>query len=329
MIKRILSVMLAAMLVLSLASCGEAPEQAGEFLLASEISPEKQAEADVIVDALIAAFETGETKDLFPYLSKDFNTSEEELAEFIGEVRELTTQPFVKYDSYYVNNLEKSEIPVRVKKLAEDKNYIEFKPADKEVYCALLASENEKISYMLCVLLEYKGGKASIALINPGDFKYNGETAPVIYERAKKLDSEKKTIAAYLQSCLYGNIFRPAGYYRYENDAQMEDLGYKLYADMQKNFELPIKISDTVGIYEISIANDKEHGVIPLVLFKTDVPISDKAKIREEAEKVFSELEKKSPGIKESFDYIRMNATNDELNENTTSVTTESMTLEI
>ena len=62
-------------------------------------------------------------------------------------------------------------------------------------------------------------------------------------------------------------------------------------------------------------------------LIKTDVSIKDKAALEQEGEKVISAIEKLSPGIRDAFSYARINATNDKLDENTSSVTSETVTI--
>ena len=114
---------------------------------------------------------------------------------------------------------------------------------------------------------------------------------------------------------MLGTVFRPGGYFRYEKDIEMEDLCYQLYLEITEAIELPLKLEGTSNseLGQIDFTNDETHGAIPRLLFKTDVPITDKAALEAEANKVIDALELLSPGLRKNFDYIRMDATNDEL----------------
>ncbi len=328
MLKRISALLLAVVTVLSLGACEKSER---EFVLTSEMSEERKEAADEVLDTFMKCVESGDAAGAHKLLSEDFGATEEELAGFFSELNNLRENPFVKYDSYYLNDVKVQETVLKVKNNSEDVNYVEIAPAEKEMYLALFASEGEKISYMLAVMLAYTAEKFEVVWVNPGDFKYKGLDAPAIYKKTKALDDSGKTIAAYINSCLLGNIVRPTGFFRYPSDVEMEDLCYKLYTQVAEKFPLPIKLEGTTNsaVYEIGIANDATHGIIPLIMYKTDVKISDNEAIRAEGERVIAAVEKLSPGMKDAFDFVRMNATNDELNENTTTVNTNSMTLEL
>ena len=82
-----------------------------------------------------------------------------------------------------------------------------------------------------------------------------------------------------------------------------------------KKMPLPYALEGTSNssVGEINVALEKDYGLIPHLIFKTDVKIGDKKQLAAEAQLVIEALEKLSPGIRDSFEYIRMEATNDEL----------------
>ncbi len=327
MIKKIFALILSVLIVFSLAAC----KKGEKFVLTSDITPERQAQVDEILDTFMQSFEKGDAKTALSLFAEGFEVTEAELSEYFGQINSLIENPFVKFDSYYVKDFKSSEAVLKIKKDKDDNNYIELTPGGEELYCALYVSEGEKISYMFAILLAYDGEKFDIYWINPGDFKYGGQDAPALYNKAKALDGEGKTIAAYIYSCMFGNTMRPAGFYRYGSDADMEELGNRLFSEVSEKFPLPISLENTSNssVYEIGIASDSEHGIIPLILYKTDVPIKDKSALEAESQKVVDALEKLSPGIREAFDYMRLNATNDTLDENTTTVNAQTVTIKL
>lgn len=325
------SLILALSLVFTLFSCSGGGGDNPEFVLTSEITEDRQNAAEEVIDTFMAAMKSRDTKSAFPLFSSGFESSEEELGEFFDKVNSLTSNPFVRFDTYYMKDLKVGDSVIKVKKSADAENYLELTPASEELYVALFASEGEDISYMMTIVLAYKDGKFEIAWVNPGDFKYGGRDAEAVFEVSEKLEKDGNLISAYISSCMLGNIMRPAGYYRYPDDDKMEDFCYRMYSTVSEKFPLPLALENTSdsSVYELGIAKDDEHGIIPLILFKTSVGIKDASAIESEAKKVIDAVEKLSPGFRQAFEYVRLNATNDSLDENTSSVSSESVTIKL
>lgn len=299
-------------LTVLLGGCGEKAETAGEFILASTLSPEDQAQVDQTLATFMQCYEEDNAKDVLPLLSENFNATEEEMLKFFSDVHALAENPFVPYDSYYLNGVTVSDTIIKVKKAETDKNYIELTPAYEEFYCAFYASEGEKVSYMMTLFLVREGGEFKILYVNPGNFKYQGQDAPALFEKTKTLYNDGKLLPAYITSCMLGLTLRPGEYLRYENHIEMEDMCYKLFTEITEKIELPLTLENTSNssLYTIQITKDESYGILPYVLFKTDVSVADTQALEEESQKVLDALEKLSPGIREAFEYIQMNATN-------------------
>lgn len=312
--KKTLSVILALMLSLTviLCGCGEKAETAGEFVLASTLSPEDQAQVDKTLATFMQCYEEDNAKGILPLLSENFNTTEEDTLKFFSDVRALAENPFVPYDSYYINGVTVSDTIIKVKKTETDKNYIELTPAYEEFYCAFYASEGEKVSYMMTIFLVREGGEFKIMYVNPGDFKHQGQDAPALFEKTKELYNDGKLLPAYITSCMLGITLRPGQYLRYENHIEMEDMCYKLFSEVTEKIELPLTLENTSNssLYAIQITKNPTYGILPYILLKTDVPVTDTASLEQECQKVLNELEKLSPGLRETFEHIEMNATN-------------------
>ncbi len=332
--KKKISLILIFTLILSLvlSACTEpTTPETPEFVLASAIDDATKSEAEKVLSSFMQAFEEDNPATAAELFSKGFEATEENIGAFFEEVKKLVSSPFVPYDAYYVKGVEVSDAPVKIKKDAQAKDYIELTPASTELYCAMYVSEGEKISYMMTVLLAKEGESFRIVWVNPTDFKYNGADANALYEKTKELSEDDKLIPAYVSSCMLSNIFRPGGYFRYENDLDMEDICYKLFTEIVDKYPLPLKLEATSdsAIYEIGIANDPELGIIPLFLFKTSVDVNDETALNAEAEKVITALEKLSPGIRDNFEHARLEATNDELTEETTSINSKTVNLKL
>lgn len=330
--KRVFLLLAAVLIALSLVSCQKNPSaELPEFHFASEITEEVRADAEKTLSVFMQAFEEDNAKAALDLFSDGFECTEDELSAFFTELSNLAESPFVPYDAYYMNDLEVSEALIRVKKDENSKDYIELTPASRELYCAMYASEGDVTSYMMTILLTREDGGFKVAWINPSDFKFNKNDAPAFYKKTLALYEEEKLIPAYVSSCMLSSVLRPGGYFRYEKDVEMEDLCYKLYAEVSDAFALPLELKDTSSsvLHEVGITRNAEHGVIPLIRAKTDVSTEDEAALEKECSRIIKALEKLSPGMAEVAKYVCFDVTNDEISENQTTVNSKKIVISV
>ncbi|MBQ6697629.1 MAG: hypothetical protein IJN09_01100 [Oscillospiraceae bacterium] len=315
----------AAVLALLLCGCGDKPKTAGEYTLTSELSDEVRAEAESVLSEFFRCYEEDDAAGVLPLLDESLQTNAEDIATLFSELHGMAKNPFVPFDKYYLSGLRVSDTLIKVKHAAEDKAYLELVPASEELLCALYVSEGEKISYMMSVMMTRTADGFKIGYFTPTVYKYNGMDAPAVYEKTKELSAEGKTVPAYIYSCMIGSAYRPGGYMRYENDVEMEDMCYKLYTEIAEKLPLPYALPDTANssLYRISIVNDGEYGAMPLLLVRTDAPVSDKAKVEAECQKVIDRIEAISPGVRAEFSHAHMTVTNDTIDENNPNPKTE------
>ena len=310
--KRKIAFILALTLMLSalLTSCS-----ADEFIIAATPDAEEQAAVEGILSAYMTAYEENNAAGATELFSSEVGATTESIAQYFEQIHALSPAPYTPGEIYYMKNLPESEANVKVKKDKSDVNYIELLPATKDLVCAFYTSESERESRMMTVILVPEESGYKIHYTNPAVYKFAGKDALAIYEETLRMKKEGSLVAAYINSCMLGTVFRPGGYFRYEKDIEMEDLCYQLYLEITEAIELPLKLEGTSNseLGQIDFTNDETHGAIPRLLFKTDVPITDKAALEAEANKVIDALELLSPGLRKNFDYIRMDATNDEL----------------
>ncbi|MBQ8004335.1 MAG: hypothetical protein IJ299_04505 [Oscillospiraceae bacterium] len=322
---------LVTVLALILCSCGDKPKTAGEYTLTSELSDELKAEADAVLSEFIRCYEEDNAEGVLALLDEGLETTTEDIGTLFTELHSMAKNPFVPFDKYYLNGLTVGDTLIKVKHAAEDKQYLELVPASEELLCALYVSESDKISYMLSIMLTKTENGFKIGYFTPTVYKYNGMDAPAVYEKTKELSSAGKTVPAYIYSCMIGSAYRPGGYMRYENDVEMEDMCYKLYTEIAEKLPLPYALSDTANssLYRISIVNDGEYGAMPLLLVRTDTPVSDKAAIEAECQKVIDRIEAISSGLRAEFSHAHMTVTNDTIDENNPNPKTETIIISL
>ncbi len=329
----LITLILTALVSLLLCSCGEKPEMAGEFILTSEMSAEKKAAADEVLSAFMLSYEEDKPAEAMKLLSGDFTATEEEMTNFFESMRATSENPFVLMSSYYMTNLPsvKDGIPHKVKNNAEDDGYIEIIPTTKNHYLAIYKSDGKKITTTMSILLEEKNGKFEISWISPGELSYAGKDAPALFEIAKKLEAEGKTFPAYIYSCMLGNTLRPGSYYHYGNEAEMDELCYRVFSAISEKYKLPLELSGTNKsfLYVVGLENNPDYGVIPLLLVKTDVATDNTAALRSEARKVVSAIDALSGKLSDSFDAVELHITNDDPSDESKNIDYETVVLKI
>lgn len=321
----------AAALTLLLCGCGNKPKTTGEYTLTSELTSELKTDAEGVLSEFFRCYEEDDAAGVLPLLDESLETNAEDIGALFTELHGMAKNPFVPFDKYYLNGLKVSDTLIKVKHTAEDKAYLELVPASEELLCALYVSEGEKISYMMSVMMTRTEDGFKIGYFTPTVYKYNGMDAPAIYEKTKEISEAGNTVPAYIYSCMIGSAYRPGGYMRYENDVEMEDMCYKLYTEIAEKLPLPYALPDTANssLYRISIVNDGEYGAMPLLLVRTDTPVSDKAAIEAECQKVIDRIETISPGLRAEFSHANMTVTNDKIDENNPNPKTETFIISL
>lgn len=329
----LITLILTTLVSLLLCSCGEKPVMAGEFVLTSEMPAETKAAADEVLSAFIRSYEEDKPADAMKLLSSDFNATEEEMTGFFESMKASSENPFVLMSSYYMTNLPsaKDGVPHKVKNSASDGDYIEIIPTTKNHYLAIYKADGKKITTTMSILLEEKKGKFEISWISPGELSYSEKDAPALFEIAKKLEAEGKIFPAYIYSCMLGNTLRPGSYYHYGNEAEMDELCYRVFSTISEKYKLPLELSGTnnSSLYVVGLENNADYGVIPLLLVKTDVATDNTAALRAEARKVVSAIDSLSGKLSESFDVVELHITNDDPADESKEVDYETVVLKL
>jgi hypothetical protein len=319
--KIICAVCAAALLLIALCACGtQNVTNTAEFILASneDMSEETSKELGKLTDAFLTALSTAEVDGLMEHMDEAFlagSATKATIRNFFEGVKENNANPFVLYDSYYLKGLTVSDTMVKVKKSESDTQYAELTPGSEEMYAAMFASDNEKISQMVVMLCAKTENTWKIVWIDASDYKYNGKTGEDLYRIAKEFQQKGELMPAYLTSEMMFNTFTPGKLLRYGEFDQMEDFYYQIQSEVWKERKLPFvldKVSDKLKLFVVGLANEKDWGVIPMIMYQTGTDIADKQAVHEEGRKVIDAFDALYPGVKENFAAIKLHATNED-----------------
>ncbi len=297
--------------LLLLASCGAKAEiktdDAGEYVLASQIEDAEYAEIEKIENAFLAALKEKNATEIMSYMDSGFTISEENMTKFFESALREGMAEYKKYDAYYLNGLTVSDISIRAKKSESDKDYIMLTPAAKEIYAALYASENDKVSQVITVLYSKMSGKWKIVWIDSTDLAYGGKKAEYYYDMTLKADDNKQDMLAYIYVQMMCNLYQPGRLYYYEKTDEMTEYAIQKSTWGEKNF--PIELEGGNKVHLVGIARE-EDGIIPMFLYHTAADISDAEAFKKDAIRAKNEFIKKYPEIADNFSKITVRATN-------------------
>jgi hypothetical protein len=297
-----------------LASC----KQAGEprvFADNDKMSAETRAELDKITGAFEKALSDTDVTEIMKLKDESFSASESELKMYFEDRKEQNKNPFVKYDEYYIKNIKVSDELVRVYKDNTSESYIEIYPKNSEIYITMYASDNEKISGMVTLIAAKTENSWKIMWIDISDYKYNGKSAQDYHKLAKDLFGEGKVLPAYIYAEMMFNIIQPGRILKYADFDDMKTTYEEIGQEFSNTLTLPLSFPElpNVKIYVVGLGNDEEKGVIPLVTYRTDTPISDEAARIAEGKRIIELLGEKYTGFRYEFAFVTLNATNDDL----------------
>jgi len=146
-----------------------------------------------------------------------------------------------------------------------------------------------------------------------GPYLYNGETAPQIYARAKKMSDNGNVIGSYLTMAIYSQYAIPAGpllHYKTENASR--ELTDTLREKIKEKYSFPLKINDIATAPEIFSLYPQFVGnrYYPLVLYKSSVSIYDTVSLGAENKKLHKVIGEIFPGMFQFSDTIIYHVTN-------------------
>ena len=311
--KRTAKFMALLMALLLLASCGGESEGSqvktddeGEYLLTAQLSGADASEIKEIEEKFCRAATDINAALIVEYIDENAAADEEKLNKIFAAAANEGAKEYVPYKSYYLKDVTIGDVAIRAKLSENDSDYIVVTPAAEEIYAGIYISEGDKVSQTYSLICAKQSGKWKIVWMDSTDIEYYGKDAKEYYELAKKAD-EKEELLSYIYAQMMYNIKQPGNLYCYGETTEMGD--YATQKSVWGSTAFPIEIIPGKKIHNVGIARE-ENGVVPMVLYHTQVDITNEAALKADAETVKNEFVKKYPYIAEHFSEITVRATN-------------------
>jgi len=143
-----------------------------------------------------------------------------------------------------------------------------------------------------------------------GYFKYNGKTAPDMYNEAKRQYSEHNYFGAYINLYTAYSCLQPAGeHFKYDLEKEIKQFVDSFRKDFTANGgEFPYKINLPGSKHSIEFLSfgpvEGAKHIYPVILYKSDIPVSDTIALKKQTDILHAKIDKYMPFISKSFDSV-------------------------
>ena len=213
----------------------------------------------------------------------------------------IDTDEYEILDQYYVKNTNTGMMNIVGPESKGINDYfIKYQAINKEMFTSLLVVSVEESEFILANIYGKYSGEWKLNILNFGQYKMYGETAPEIYISAREKYKDGSLINALLEMMLCSALANPVGkYWEYKNDKEMKDFFEQITNELDSQFSFPLTITSVFTKPQIlSIVNQPiDEGIFTLVNYQTSIDLKDTVNTRIENNKIHSEIENIFPGI--------------------------------
>lgn len=140
-----------------------------------------------------------------------------------------------------------------------------------------------------------------------GQYKVNGRTAPELYSEAKKDYDEGYLISAANNLFLSSRVANPANkFWKYQKENEIKEFYEKVKIEINSKYKFPITLEEIDSKPQVLTVYPKatKEGCFPMIEYLTNLELGDTIKTKAEYEKIHSVITKLFYGIEKDKDYI-------------------------
>lgn len=151
-----------------------------------------------------------------------------------------------------------------------------------------------------------------------GDYAIDGKTAPDLVRQSEFLYFQDKHFSAAIYALAAQKVMRPLSFLQYRNETDYSHTIRRIGTQLQKECQFPKELKNVPNVILYSLdVKITTSGISPLLKYKTAVDLASTEKLTAEAGNLLPEFISLFPDLKESFQYVILQAYN-ELPENPT-----------
>ncbi|NBW35659.1 MAG: hypothetical protein EBR30_11715 [Cytophagia bacterium] len=184
---------------------------------------------------------------------------------------------------------------------------IHYEALNSEMFISLLISENGLDEVVVTNIYGKYPDGWKLNIIQFGQYKANGQTAPELYSKAKEEYENGYLIDAANNMFLSSMIANPANkFWQYQKEDEMKEFYEKAMTEIKSKYKFPMtfeKIDTKPQILTI-YPKGTADGYFPMIEYLTNLDLEDTIKTKAEFEKVHLEIVKTFNGIEKGKKYI-------------------------
>lgn len=183
---------------------------------------------------------------------------------------------------------------------------ITYQALNKESYVSMMISEKDMDRFMLLSVFGRFADGWKLNILQAGQYKRAGKTAPEHYGYAQELlDKDYLVSAARHAYFMYETMTPGHNMLSYHNEKEMKEFAENVQAMIERELSLP----DTVNEIETQpvifgiFSEGFDEGYFPLVNYKTSLDISDSTALKAENDTLHAMINEMYKGIKKANKY--------------------------
>ncbi|NCD70058.1 hypothetical protein [Mucilaginibacter agri] len=215
-------------------------------------------------------------------------------------------------DEYYTKNTSENisnDIPAG--KDGGNDYTIKYLALNKEMYVSLMVSTKLPINCLITAVYGKYNDGWKLNILHIGEYNILGKTGPDYYAEALKAYDDGNVVDAVNMISTTGEIATPGGeYFKYNNEAEMKDFYEKVIKEANKQYHLPMVLSQVKTIPEIfsirpqMVSDFGKQGVYPMVGYKSGVALTDTVALKAENDAIQKVVGTIFKGIDKNKAYI-------------------------
>lgn len=280
------------------------------------IKPSIKAEIKKLNDKVIMATLTNNPQMIKELMAeKLLEISGDDFEDLLSQVNSfIIDRSYYILDEYYVKNTT-TGVSNTVFSGSGNKDYIlSYLALNKNMYVSLLSSENNEDEMLTTVIYGKYPEGWKINIINFGQYKIGGKTAPELYEKAKFEYSEGFLIDAANTSFLLSQALKPSSEnWQYQNELEMEDFIKNIIAETKVKYQFPIMLDQIITKPEIFnfFPMRVAEGYFPMIEYVTTIDLTDTVATKNENEEMHKIIGRIFFGIDKDKDFLFYKAYNE------------------
>ncbi|WP_109830550.1 hypothetical protein [Reichenbachiella versicolor] len=191
---------------------------------------------------------------------------------------------------------------------------IHYQALNQETFISVLMPKSRLDEFIVMNIYGKYPAGWKLNIIQLGQYKVNGQTAPELYSKAKAEYNKGYLIDAANTMFLSSKVSNPATkFWQYSKQDEMKEFYEKVLTEINSKYKFPMTLEAIVSKPQVlSIYPQRTtNGYFPMIEYLTILDLEDTVQTKAEYEKVHSEIVRVFYGIEKDKDYIFYKALNE------------------